>query len=511
MAGALPQGSRRRGFHRSGLLIGKGIVMTQPCEEIASPLLPIWDMSIPDIPQRSRLYSLAPLGPDSCLVESLTSYLCRLAYEHHVEVGTLIQHSIAPILGKQYIAGDKSRSISSFVRFANPINGNGTMASDWVDALRSLTLRTDLTLLTLLVSADALSQRDLLQPLRQWCPLCYDSWRRQGAIIYEPLLWSINGVAVCTAHWQLLERHCPYCSSSLPWLTWRSRPGYCSSCGRWLGSAHRHGQAGEKEMYIAETIGDFLARRTQLTPAIPREGVIQTLRNLIASTTAGNTAAFARCFGLPKTTLWELVQGYFPPSLPFLLRLCYQLRLSFLQFLTGVEHSALGESPVSQGQTLKRDVRRPFDREKVQQALEGILADRQTAPPSMREVAQRLGYPARTIKGHFPVHCQEISYRYAEYRKQRGQLRKAHLRQRIYEAARAAHGQRLTPTYRRVGALLNAPGTFRERDARRALLDIRSQLDRETGGEYVAEMSQPEMEKRPGNFEAREGTNTICY
>ena len=262
-------------------------------------------------------------------------------------------------------------------------------------------------------------------------------------------------------------------------------------------------------MYFAETIGDFLARRSWLTPAIPREGAIQTLRNLIASATAGNTAEFARCFGLPKTTLWELVQGYFPPTLPFLLQLCYQFRLSFLQFLTGVEHSAPGASPISQGQPLKRDDRRPFDRENVQQGLEGILADRQTAPPSMREVAQRLGYPVRTIKGHFPAHCQEISHRYAQYRKQRGQQRKAHLQQRIYDAARAAHAQRLTPTHRRIGALLNAPGTFRERDARRALLDIRFQLDSETGGEYVAEMSQSEVEKRPGNCEASEGTNTI--
>ncbi len=185
-------------------------------------------MSIPDIPPRSRLYNLAPLGLNSSLVESLTSYICRLAYEHHVEVGTLIQYSIASVLGKHYIADGKSRSISSFLRYASPINGNGIMASDWVGALEALTLRADLALLTLLVGANALSQRDLLQPVRQWCPVCYDVWRRQDAIIYEPLLWSINGITVCPEHCRLLERCCPYCSSSLPWLTWSSRPGYCS-------------------------------------------------------------------------------------------------------------------------------------------------------------------------------------------------------------------------------------------------------------------------------------------
>src|SRR5216684_5877724 len=117
--------------------------MAQSIEEGFPPSLPLWDLSIPDIPPRSRLYNLAPLGLNSSLVESLTSYLCRLAYEHHVEVGTLIQYSIASVLGKRYIAGDKSRSISSFLRYASPINGNSIMASDWVGALESLTLRAD--------------------------------------------------------------------------------------------------------------------------------------------------------------------------------------------------------------------------------------------------------------------------------------------------------------------------------------------------------------------------------
>src|SRR6266700_2054878 len=98
--------------------------MTQHFEEIASRL-PVWDISIPDIPPRSRLYNLAPLGFNSSLVESLTSYICRLAYNHQVETGMLIQCCIASVVGKHYIADCQSRSISSFLRYASPINGNG--------------------------------------------------------------------------------------------------------------------------------------------------------------------------------------------------------------------------------------------------------------------------------------------------------------------------------------------------------------------------------------------------
>ena len=464
--------------------------MAQHLEEFASPLLPIWEMAIPDIPPRSQLYNLAPLGLNSFLVESLTSYICRLAYEHHLEVGTLIQYSIAPVLGKRYISDDKSRSVSSFLRYASPINGNGIMASDWVGALEALTLRTDLAHLALLVGANALSQRDLLQPVRQWCPVCYEVWRRQGAIIYEPLLWSINGITVCVEHRQLLERCCPHCSSSLPWLTWRSHPGYCSSCGRWLGKADGNSQVKEKDMYISETVGSFLAHSPHLSLSIPHECVIQSLRELIEATTDGNLAAFSRSLGLPKTTLWELVQGHFPPSLPFLLQLCYQFRFSLLQVLINDEHIKPGESHVSQEQTRKHEVRRPFDREKVLQTLENILADQQSISLSMREVARQLGYPVRTIKQYFPMHCREIACRYANYHKQQGQIRKAQLRQRIYEAAHIVHGQKLTPTYQRVGAVLTTPGCFREYEARCALRDVRSQLDGEMDSAHVAEMER---------------------
>ncbi len=241
-------------------------------------------------------------------------------------------------------------------------------------------------------------------------------------------------------------------------------------------------------MYISETVGSFLAHIPQLSLSIPHQCVIHSLRELIDATTDGNIAAFSRSLGLPKTTVWVLVQGHFPPSLPFLLQLCYQFRLSLLQLLISGEHIEPSESHVSQEQTRKRDMRRPFDREKVQQALEDILADQQSVSLSMREVARRLGYPVRTIKQYFPMQCRVIACRYAEYRKQQGQLRKAHLRQRIYEAAHIVHGQKLTPTYHRVGTILNTPGCFREHEARCALFQVRSQLDGVVASEHVDEV-----------------------
>jgi len=147
--------------------------------------------------------------------------------------------------------------------------------------------------------------------------------------------------------------------------------------------------------------------------------------------------------------------------------------------LTGVEHITSGEAPVFQELTQRREVRRPFDFEKVRQALEVILADQQSEPLSMREIARRLGYSVRTIETHCPIQCQEISLRYAAYRKQLGHRRKALLRERITEAARIILIQGENLTYQRVGSMLGDPGCFREYEARRVLLDIRCRTDTE--------------------------------
>ena len=41
--------------------------------------LEIWDLKLPLIPKRSRLYNLEPIGFETPDIESLTGYIARLA------------------------------------------------------------------------------------------------------------------------------------------------------------------------------------------------------------------------------------------------------------------------------------------------------------------------------------------------------------------------------------------------------------------------------------------------
>jgi len=54
-------------------------------------LYAVWEQKVPPmIPERSRLYSLCPIGMGTSQVESLTGYVSRLAEAHVLTVGNLV-------------------------------------------------------------------------------------------------------------------------------------------------------------------------------------------------------------------------------------------------------------------------------------------------------------------------------------------------------------------------------------------------------------------------------------
>jgi hypothetical protein len=60
------------------------------------------------------LYPLAPIGVGTPLVESLTSYLTRLAHAHGVTVKTLAAVEIASLVDKSAAAARAKFSIDSY-------------------------------------------------------------------------------------------------------------------------------------------------------------------------------------------------------------------------------------------------------------------------------------------------------------------------------------------------------------------------------------------------------------
>src|SRR5712692_511544 len=98
---------------------GKGAIILFPAGDTIE--LPPFQMS--EIPPRSRLYGLVPCGLGTMFQESLTSYLNRLGWRHHVSPRDLAAQEIVPYLSHEY----PELQLAAFSRGPGVhMNGTGT-------------------------------------------------------------------------------------------------------------------------------------------------------------------------------------------------------------------------------------------------------------------------------------------------------------------------------------------------------------------------------------------------
>jgi hypothetical protein len=109
---------------------------------------PFWDLSLPAIPARSRLYPLEPIGVGTSEVESLSSYLTRLAAEHCLSLGTLFEEMMAPLVRESNSLSTTKYSEVPPSGATRAINGMGVTAATCIQTFELLTTRTDLRWLT---------------------------------------------------------------------------------------------------------------------------------------------------------------------------------------------------------------------------------------------------------------------------------------------------------------------------------------------------------------------------
>lgn len=202
----------------------------------------LWNLQKPDVPPRSRLFNLEPIGVGTLFVESLMGYVVRLAECHCLTPRQLILKEIAPrMIQNGYPSTYWTNTINRIFRASSPlIKGNevnGIMTTTLIQALEELTLQQNLSRLTLLSKSCLMLKFSLLRKHHAWCPICLEEWRREERVIYTPLIWLMEDLGICPQHReQPLLQHCPHCGQKFPPLMENSIAGYCSKCRKWLGS-----------------------------------------------------------------------------------------------------------------------------------------------------------------------------------------------------------------------------------------------------------------------------------
>jgi len=448
-------------------------------------LCEVWEEELLPPCTSSKLYYLEPIGIGTPMVESLTSYVSRLANTHSVLLRTLVTDEILPNLNRTHLYQEGRPvydHLTTFWKRSALLNGTCPTASNWVHTIEQLTQRNDLRFLTMLTFANVLSWRELIRPTQAWCPLCYNEWRKTGQVIYQPLIWQLSVIDNCPQHQTPLHLHCPYkdCGRPLPPLAPRFQPGYCTYCNRWLGMPLQSeacqaisGDEWEWQIWVEQTVGELLAAAPGLL-SIPSQEMFSTIISThVNGAMEGNYSEFARRVRFHRRTVWEWAQGLQIPRLDALLQICSYFGTTPVHLFTGniqeveqVQKKTSGEK-LTPEQPCRRY--RRFETGKLRDALEQILQSEEYPPPSMREVGRRLNYDQSHLRRHFPALCHAISTRYLAYQQEQRQRRLQKMGAEVGQAIRTLYENGDSLSERQVGKMLIKRGVLKEKEVRKAL------------------------------------------
>ena len=177
----------------------------------------------------------------------------------------------------------------------------------------------------------------------RWCPACFEAWMTTGHPLYDPLLWKLNPITACVRHQRRLRSRCHACQQRLTTFSGRSRPGYCSRCGAWLGTAGRADLQPDERLsedawpwqrWVVTTLGQLLQAAPRLACPPPAETVARAITAYQAQRTAAGRPSLRETLGSTRKRIGKWSRGEARMQIDLLLTFCFHTGISLVQFLT---------------------------------------------------------------------------------------------------------------------------------------------------------------------------------
>lgn len=421
------------------------------------------------IPPRSRLYHLAPIGIGTPRVESLTSYISRLAQAHSVTTGTLVTRDISYTIEHGEPPTDLCAEYTSTKRAGEGVNSLTPTSREWLDALSRLTLRRDLLSLTMLRWEGLLPPVGLMRERKAWCPACYQEAEDANDEQYDQLLWCVQDATCCLDHACRLVSTCPHCGKHNPHLGWKNRAGYCNACCEWLGTMQvDRVSVTPWDRWRTEEAGSLLAApQTEMPMASAKERTMGALRALAAARGIRKTGKLAKLLGFRREGVVDWFYGKVSPSFSSLLVICGRFGVGLLDMMfadldvlaTTAPNPNVPEPPE------RVYIRRP--KAELEAVLKEALKNADPAD-SLRTVCERAGFGRSGGRARCPELSKEITARRREHLK----AQVGSKQQKVFEEAREliqqAKGQNLDLAPASLAQMLSQPGVLRADWARSA-------------------------------------------
>lgn len=369
------------------------------------------------------LYRLEIQGLGTADVESLTSYIRRLALELAVPTQRLFDRLVR----------HEADTAAEACKRTQELNGQGEHTRRVVAALIELTGQPDLARTTFLDRYAGVSFKRDMREWRAWCPVCIEGDRKTPAGAYDRLLWALRDYKVCTLHGVALDTICEECRESYRPLAVDSEPNHCP-CGQALGEVTADYDTATKADYAMR---DMVARVEGGVP-ITREQVAWG----VAAAVDGSLKRFGRASGIHQSNLAGQRGGRVAPQVNALLKM---MSVTGEDLATFLGH---GTPPPSQwvakhlgggGRRLAPGV---LDAMRMELARYESVADAKL--PTIKEIAAGLGVTPSALTKRFTVEVRALVTRRASALRKatavRLAARESHVRELVREVIKE-HGR----------------------------------------------------------------------
>lgn len=368
---------------------------------------------------RTLLYGLPLRDEGKATVESLRSYVQRLAFAHCLKPRALLELVIEQSggcltgPGAPFHLGELVKDWS--------VHAGGRTGTRLVQLLQAAT-GVDPSRSTLAHIANLVAEQHLVQagPGR-YCPVCVrcdvafgeDADPETG---HGQLLWEVSAVAACPVHGVRL-RQANACGaeegSRLPVNVKPSLSHVCRGCGsisfRCVAGETEAATAGE--IAAAHQIGRVLAAPRDMAEQWSEASLLTGLRAAIDAAFEGQVVRAARELGLSRGSVCTWAGGKGRPNLSALTRLACHAGLDLAEIFSGravrlvempqVQAEGKGEVKADAAVSRLRGYRRMTDPKAIEQALRDAVL--QEDPPSLRQVADLHGISPRQMRELWPA------------------------------------------------------------------------------------------------------------
>lgn len=349
----------------------------------------------------SQLFPVPLLGVGTPWVESLASYIRRLALAHGVSARQLLLATLG-------------------VRAPGQLNGYSGFAATVVERLGVLTGQVNLVHGTLLRLRNVLSVNAInsIAITRRWCPSCIADDLDRNEPGYDPLFWSIKAVSLCSKHDAWLVSACSHCLAPQLYLPYGGVPRtHCSRCKRPLSALCDRVKPSAAELWCRREISTLLERGGD----VPFEG--EPIRSFLlalvemvgegigpAAREIGFEASMIRGFlkrPMQKPTLASVLSLSASVQQPVDLLLSVPVAVAAQgRFAFGVPHHESSRRPrlsVTQRQQLERSLRN---------AAYGLTSG---CPPSVASICRVYGATQGCAHYAFPMLSSRVTARRSSY------------------------------------------------------------------------------------------------